>query len=70
MIIMQTEDANKRREYIEEKGLGKVIFRHEHGDVTCVQYHPKGIKGRLAAHGFDSAAPLTFVHRRRYDARA
>jgi hypothetical protein len=45
MIIMQTEDAKKRREYIEENGLAKVIFGHEHGDVVLVQYHPKGIKG-------------------------
>jgi hypothetical protein len=59
MIIMQTEDANKRREYIEGTGLAKAIFRHDHDDVTCVQYHPKGIKGRLVAHDIGSAAPLT-----------
>ena len=45
MVIIQTEDAKKRREYIEAKGLLKVIFTHEHGDAACVQYHPKGIKG-------------------------
>jgi hypothetical protein len=46
MIIMQTEDAKKRREHIESNGRAKVIFKHEHGDAVCVQYHPKGIKGR------------------------
>ncbi|KAF2743614.1 hypothetical protein M011DRAFT_521473 [Sporormia fimetaria CBS 119925] len=47
MIIMQTEDARKRREYIESKGLSKVIFSVEHGDVACIQYHPKGIPGGM-----------------------
>ncbi|KAH7381344.1 hypothetical protein DE146DRAFT_624502 [Phaeosphaeria sp. MPI-PUGE-AT-0046c] len=47
MIIMQTEDAKKRREYIEAKGLGRVIFSHEHGDVVCVQYHPRDVKGGM-----------------------
>jgi hypothetical protein len=45
MIIMQTSDAVGRREYIQKKGLGKVIFTHETGDSVCVQYHPKGIRG-------------------------
>lgn len=45
MIIMQTEDAKRRRTFIEEKGLAKVIFQHETGDSVCIQYHPKGIKG-------------------------
>jgi hypothetical protein len=45
MVIMQTEDAKTRREYLEEEGLAKVIFSHDHGDVVCTQYHPKGIKG-------------------------
>lgn len=45
MIIMQTEDARRRREYIEAKDLSKVITSHEHGDTVLVQYHPKGIKG-------------------------
>lgn len=45
MIIMQTEDAKKRRQYIESKGLSTVITGHEHGDTVFVQYHPKGIKG-------------------------
>ena len=47
MIIMQTEDAKKRREYIEAKKLAKVIFEHEYTDSVCIQYHPKGIKGTL-----------------------
>jgi len=45
MVIMQTENAARRRAYIESKGLGKVIFIHEQDDALCVQYHPKGIKG-------------------------
>ncbi|KAJ4339754.1 hypothetical protein N0V87_002954 [Didymella glomerata] len=49
MIIMQTEDAKKRREYIESKGLAKVIISQEHGDTVFVQYHPKGIKGKQQA---------------------
>ena len=45
MIIMQTADAKKRKEFIEGKGLAKVIFTHE-SDTNCtVQYHPKGIPG-------------------------
>ncbi|OCK84149.1 hypothetical protein K432DRAFT_378895 [Lepidopterella palustris CBS 459.81] len=47
MIIMQTADAKGRRDYIESKGLGKVIFSHENEDFVCVQYHPKGIKGGM-----------------------
>lgn len=49
MIIMQTEDARKRREHIEANGLAKVIFGYEHNDAVCVQYHPKGIKGSSPA---------------------
>jgi hypothetical protein len=45
MIIMQTLDAAARRAHIESRGLANVILQHSHGDVTCVQYHPKGIKG-------------------------
>ena len=46
MLIMQTGDAQKRREYIESKGLAKVIFSHEVKDGgMMVQYHPKGIRG-------------------------
>jgi hypothetical protein len=45
MIIMQTEDAKKRREHIEAKGLSKVIFEHEHQDAICIQYNPRGVKG-------------------------
>ncbi|KAF2641192.1 hypothetical protein P280DRAFT_399231 [Massarina eburnea CBS 473.64] len=56
MIIMQTEDAKKRREYIEDKGLSKVIWGYEHDDVTCVQYHPRGLKGGMMPE-LDSHAP-------------
>lgn len=45
MIIMQTADANARRQYIERNGLAKVIFSHEMEESVCIQYHPKGIKG-------------------------
>lgn len=48
MIIMQTEDANKRRQYIESQRLAKVIASEEYTDTVFVQYHPKGIKGRSA----------------------
>lgn len=54
MIIMQTEDAKKRREYIEAKKLAKVIFEHEFHDSICIQYHPKGIKGALDIAGGDT----------------
>ena len=47
MIIMQTGDAKKRKEYIESKGLAKVIFTHETKDSMTVQYHPKGIPGKF-----------------------
>ncbi|KAK5941431.1 hypothetical protein PMZ80_006710 [Knufia obscura] len=47
MIIMQTLDAAARRRYIEDNGLAKVIWGREHDDVTCVQYHPKGIAGGM-----------------------
>jgi len=45
MIIMQTLDANARKEYIERSNLAKVIFSHELEDSICIQYHPKGIAG-------------------------
>ncbi|KAK3698933.1 hypothetical protein LTR37_016720 [Vermiconidia calcicola] len=45
MIIMQTEDAKKRKEYIESNGLAKVIWTHEGEDSFGAQYHPKGIRG-------------------------
>jgi hypothetical protein len=47
MIIMQTEDAKKRREHIEAKGLSRAIFEHDLGDSVCIQYHPRGIKGKF-----------------------
>jgi hypothetical protein len=49
MIIMQTEDARKRREYIQAKDLAKVITSLEYDDVVFVQYHPKGIKGAFSS---------------------
>jgi hypothetical protein len=50
MIIMQTLDAVARRKHIKENKLGKVIFEHEvdRGESICVQYHPKGIPGRIS----------------------
>lgn len=45
MVIMQTEDAKKRRDYIESNRLAMVIASKEYGDIVFVQYHPKGIKG-------------------------
>ncbi|KIW93206.1 uncharacterized protein Z519_05811 [Cladophialophora bantiana CBS 173.52] len=56
MIIMQTLDAAARRKYIESRNLAKVIFNHPHGDVECVQYHPKGIAGGMMPE-LDSHAP-------------
>ncbi|KAF2009478.1 hypothetical protein BU24DRAFT_75694 [Aaosphaeria arxii CBS 175.79] len=56
MIIMQTEDARKRREFIEKNSLSKVIWGYDHGDTVCVQYHPKGIKGGVIPE-LDSHAP-------------
>ncbi|KAL5408782.1 hypothetical protein PMIN06_007602 [Paraphaeosphaeria minitans] len=56
MIIMQTEDAKRRREYIETNELSKVIGGYEHDDVTCVQYHPKGLQGGIKVE-LDSHAP-------------
>ena len=45
MIIMQNADAQKRKEYIEEKGLGKVISGHTEDGIAGYQYHPKGVPG-------------------------
>jgi len=49
MITMQTLDAMARKKFVEEKGLGKVIFVHEveGGESVCVQYHPKGVAGTV-----------------------
>lgn len=52
MLIMQTPDAQKRKEYIESKGLAKVIWTNEGKDYVAVQYHPKGIRG-----SWESASP-------------
>lgn len=56
MIIMQTEDAKKRREYIEAQQLSKVIWSYEKDDVVCAQYHPKGLRGGMMAE-LDSHTP-------------
>ncbi|OQV03252.1 hypothetical protein CLAIMM_08318 [Cladophialophora immunda] len=53
---MQTLDAAGRRKYIESNNLAKVIFDHPHGDVECIQYHPKGIAGGMMPE-LDSHAP-------------
>jgi hypothetical protein len=58
MIIMQTEDAKKRREHIKTTGRGRVIWGYENEHVTCVMYHPKGIRGGVMAE-VDSHAPST-----------
>lgn len=50
MIIMQTEDAIARRDYLESNKLAKVIFTHQGEDSVCIQYHPKGIKGTPPHH--------------------
>ncbi|KAF1969979.1 hypothetical protein BU23DRAFT_557152 [Bimuria novae-zelandiae CBS 107.79] len=67
MIIMQTEDARTRREYIEANGLGKVIWGYEKDDVVCVQYHPTGVKGgmmvELDSHGPTKANPTPLKER-------
>ncbi|EOA88309.1 uncharacterized protein SETTUDRAFT_107956 [Exserohilum turcica Et28A] len=47
MIIMQTEDAEKRRDHIKANNLARVIFEQQHEDAVCVQYHPKDIKGGM-----------------------
>lgn len=51
MIIMQTVDAVARKKHIQENNLGKVIFEHDAdgGESFCVQYHPKGVPGRVLA---------------------
>ncbi|KAF2432899.1 hypothetical protein EJ08DRAFT_608169 [Tothia fuscella] len=47
MIIMQTLDAAKRRQYILDKGLSKVIWGYDRDGITAAQYHPKGIPGGM-----------------------
>lgn len=55
MIIMQTQDAPKRKKHVLDKGLGKVILEHDGPDSHVVQYHPKGIKGtRFTPHNLDA----------------
>jgi hypothetical protein len=36
MTIMQTSEAAKWRGYINSKGIAKVIYSHDHGDVVCI----------------------------------
>jgi len=45
MLIMQCPSASSRRSYIESQNLGRVIFSYDHGEVECVQYHPKTVPG-------------------------
>jgi hypothetical protein len=45
MIIMQTEDAALRRDYILKNKLGRTITDSRSETYQLVQYHPKGIKG-------------------------
>lgn len=61
MIIMQTMNADKRRVYIESKGLSKVIYSYQHNDVHCIQYNPKGIKGKRLFHISSSQYDLVLV---------
>ncbi|KAL1953458.1 hypothetical protein VTO42DRAFT_2796 [Malbranchea cinnamomea] len=58
MIIMQTVDAQARREYIESRGLAKVIYVFRTEESVGVQYHPKGIKGGMMP-SLDSHTPTT-----------
>lgn len=55
MIIMQNLNASARRKHIEKLGH-KVIWGYKHDDVSCVQYHPKGIRGGMMPE-LDSHAP-------------
>ena len=50
MIIMQTENAAARRDYILRNKLAKVITDVETDSAHMIQYHPKGIKGMLSVH--------------------
>jgi hypothetical protein len=62
MIIMQTEDADKRREYIIKNNLAKVITYGKSSVSTIVQYHPKGIKGwSNKFHYFNSSMAETSI---------
>ena len=47
MIIMQNDDAVKRRKMIEANGAAKVIYAHESEYAHCIQYHPMGIPGSV-----------------------
>ena len=70
MLIMQHPDAQKRREYIEQKALAKVIYSHEGKDSVMVQYHPKGIKGVSSQWLVPQCFSLLTLTRRWCDTRA
>jgi len=59
MLIMQCPSASSRRSYIETQNLGRVIFSYDHGQVECVQYHPKTVPGGVItecdSHGGEGA---------------
>lgn len=67
MVIMQTTDAASQRRFIESNKLAKVIYSHEHDNVVCVQYHPKGILGGMMPE-LDSHTP-TFSDLTRLDSK-
>jgi hypothetical protein len=46
MVIVQVENAKKRHEDIEAKGLSKVIFTNEHGDAYACSITPRASKVR------------------------
>ena len=69
MVIMQVDDARTRRKHIETNSLAKVIFEHEKGDVVCVQYHPKDIKGASPRGMLSTTHGLTRNARRWHDSR-
>ncbi|KAF1993920.1 hypothetical protein P154DRAFT_587543 [Amniculicola lignicola CBS 123094] len=56
MIIMQNISAASRRDHITSNNLGRTIWGYDNDDVTCVQYHPKGIPGGMMPE-LDSHAP-------------
>jgi hypothetical protein len=45
MMIMQTQDAALRRDYILKHKLGRTITDNRSDSYQLVQYHPKGVKG-------------------------
>jgi len=61
MVIMQTEDAALRRDYILKNKLASVITDSRSSVHQLVQYHPKGVKGgvmpELDSHSATEAYP-------------